>query len=59
MLGVSACSSSVELPAPSLAGDDLARCEAFVSALPDELAGLERRPVSPEDALGAAYGDLP
>ena len=28
-----------------------------MEALPDQLAGLERREVSPDEALGAAYGD--
>ena len=50
---------AVTLPAPTLGGDDAARCEAFTAALPDELAGLPRRPVEPDDALGAAYGDPP
>ena len=40
-----------------LSSDDRAACQALVDDLPDSLAGEARRPVDPEDALGAAWGD--
>lgn len=51
--------SPVQLPEPDLAPAAARQCEDFVRALPDSLAGLERRATSPDDALGAAYGDPP
>jgi hypothetical protein len=55
---LSACSGSeVPIEEHDLSGADRAACEALVDALPDTLAGELRRPVDPEDALGAAWGD--
>jgi hypothetical protein len=52
------CSSSkVPIDEPELSDADSATCEALVDDLPDTLAGELRRPVDPDDALGAAWGD--
>jgi hypothetical protein len=37
--------------------EDRAVCERLLADLPDEVAGLERRDVEPQDSLGAAWGD--
>jgi hypothetical protein len=34
-------------------------CERLLTDLPDEVAGLERRDVEPQEAFGAAWGDPP
>ena len=47
----------VDIVDQDVAGADRAACEALVGDLPDTLAGEPRRPVEPEDALGAAWGD--
>jgi hypothetical protein len=47
----------VDIVDHDLTGADRAACEALVGDLPDTLAGEPRRPVEPEDALGAAWGD--
>ena len=41
----------------SLSATDRAACAALLDALPDTLGGELRRPVDPDDALGAAWGD--
>lgn len=55
-----ACSGPVEVPAPTPAPDVAADCARFTAALPTELSTVgERREVTPESALTAAYGDPP
>ncbi len=54
-----ACGGPVEIESHDLDAADRERCEAFVADLPDTMAGEERVEVSPDDALGAAYGDPP
>ncbi len=56
---LSACGTGpVTLDPPGgLAAAQREVCEDLVAALPDEVAGLERREVDPADALGAAWGD--
>lgn len=49
----------MSIPEATGSADELARCEALVAALPEELAGLSRRTVTPAAALGAAWGDPP
>lgn len=56
-LALSGCSSSVEVAAPALEGEDLSTCEALVDDLPDELFGQERRDVSGATETAAAWGD--
>jgi len=50
-------SVAVEAPAPS--ARDRVACERILAALPDTLAGEERRSVTPADAPGTAWGDPP
>jgi hypothetical protein len=45
--------------APDATGGDAATCQSFVDDLPAELAGEERRDVTPDDAPAAAWGDPP
>lgn len=54
-----ACGSSpVAIQTPEgLPAADQQACEEFVAALPDTLAGEDKREIEPSDALGAAYGD--
>jgi uncharacterized protein DUF3515 len=47
----------VAVDAPVTSGGDRAACTAFLAALPQRLAGQERRPVTPDDAPVAAWGD--
>jgi hypothetical protein len=57
---LTACGSgevAIDSPAPD--AGDRAACERVVDALPDTLAGEEGRVVTPDDALGAAWGDPP
>lgn len=55
---LAACSpGSVTIEEPELTEPDRAACEALVDDLPETLAGESRRPVEPDDALGAAWGD--
>ena len=55
---LSACESDkVPIGSPTLEAADRAACTDLVDALPDTVADELRRPVDPEDALGAAYGD--
>lgn len=51
------CSGALEVPAPELGAADRAACEAFVTDLPDQLFGQERREVSPDSGVTAAWGD--
>ena len=52
------CSSDeVSIDEHDLSEADRAACQALVDDLPDTLAGQERRPDEPDDALGAAWGD--
>ncbi|MEZ5097645.1 MAG: DUF3515 domain-containing protein [Nocardioides sp.] len=58
--GLTACGGSkVPISSPSPPAADDAACRAFLDAVPDVLDGELRRPVDPEDALGAAWGDPP
>lgn len=55
---LTACSpAKVTIDGADLSGTDRATCEALVEDLPDTLAGELRRPIDPDDALGAAWGD--
>jgi hypothetical protein len=55
---LTSCSSSeVLIEEHDLSRADRAACSALVDDLPDTLAGELRRPVDPDDALGAAWGD--
>lgn len=55
---LSACSpEKIEVKAPELSDADARACTTLVEALPDTLAGELRRPVDPEGAPGAAWGD--
>lgn len=45
----------VDSPSPDPAAR--VRCEQLLDALPDTVADELRRPVDPDDALGAAWGD--
>jgi hypothetical protein len=49
----------VPIDSPRLDDHDRAACDALVDALPDQLAGQERRLVAPAAAPGAAWGDPP
>ena len=57
LLLASCSSSEVPIDEHDLSEADRATCKALVDDLPDTLAGELRRPVDPEDALGAAWGD--
>jgi hypothetical protein len=50
-------SGAVSIDGPSLSGRAEARCRALVDALPSAVDDQEARAVSPDDALGAAWGD--
>jgi hypothetical protein len=58
---LAACSRPVEVAAPASPEPDVAAaCGAFTGALPAELSTVgERRDVTPESDLTAAYGDPP
>jgi hypothetical protein len=49
----------VEVGTPTLRPADAATCRELVAALPVTLAGEPSRPVTPEDAPAAAWGDPP
>jgi hypothetical protein len=49
----------VEIDSPSLSGKDATGCSGLVDNLPDKVADQSRRPVTPEGAYGAAWGDDP
>lgn len=54
----SACSSgAVEIEVPRLSADESAACAELLDALPGTLFDERRRPVHPDDAPGAAWGD--
>ena len=56
--GLAGCAKEpVSIDQVTVTTDDLARCEALVAALPEELDGHDRRRVAPAAALGAAWGD--
>ena len=48
---------SVSVDTPDLSGADETACTNLVDALPDAVSDKERRPVDPEDAYAAAWGD--
>ena len=50
---------SVEIDSAALSAEDAAACSELVDSLPDTLLGELRRPVAPDDAPGAAWGDPP
>jgi hypothetical protein len=47
----------VSIPTLRLTPADQAVCQRLVNALPDELAGQDRRKTQPAAALGGAWGD--
>ena len=57
VLALAGCSSTPTIDDVELSAADRAACESLVADLPDTLAGLDRRDVEPDDALGAAWGD--
>jgi Protein of unknown function (DUF3515) len=52
-------SDQVPLDSPTPAGPDLGLCRSLIEKLPDTVDDQQRRPVDPEDASGAAWGDPP
>lgn len=57
-----ACSDDdgpVRIASSSLSKADQQACARFLDDLPDTMDGKDSRPVSPHDALGAAWGDPP
>ncbi|HYN55660.1 MAG TPA: DUF3515 domain-containing protein [Motilibacterales bacterium] len=57
---IAACARPVEVSAPSPAADVTAACAQFTAALPAGLSTVgERRDVTPDSVLTAAYGDPP
>jgi hypothetical protein len=52
-------SDKVPIESPSPGATARAGCATFLAALPNTVDDQLRRPVDPEDALGAAYGDPP
>lgn len=59
-LGLAGCGDDdVPIESPPLSPAEGAACERLVGALPDVVDGLDRRPVEPEGAYGAAWGDPP
>jgi len=50
-------SDRVPVDSPRPAAGERARCERFLDAVPDVVDDELRRPVDPDDALAAAYGD--
>jgi hypothetical protein len=58
LLAVAACApAAVSIDSPQVPAATRTVCRDLVDALPDKLAGQERRDVEPVDALGAAWGD--
>jgi hypothetical protein len=57
VLALAGCSSTPTIDDVELSAADRAACESLVADLPDTLAGVDRRDVAPDDALGAAWGD--
>jgi hypothetical protein len=57
-MAVGGCGSdAVEVDAPGLSGRAAEACEDLVADLPETVADLPRRSVTPEGAAGAAWGD--
>lgn len=57
-LALAGCGSDeVPVDSPAVSADVRAVCERLVATLPDTVSDQQRRPVDPEDALGAAWGD--
>jgi hypothetical protein len=50
-------SDQVPISATTPSPADRTRCQSLVDALPDTVSSEQRRSVSPDDALGAAWGD--
>jgi hypothetical protein len=50
-------SGEVPVDSPAVEGTERDACAALVDALPDTVSEELRRPVDPDDALGAAWGD--
>ncbi len=50
-------SGKVEVDSPELSDADARTCRKLVDALPNAVSDELRRPVEPEDAYGAAWGD--
>ncbi|WP_210648672.1 DUF3515 domain-containing protein [Nocardioides sp. SYSU D00065] len=57
LLSLTACTGTPTIDDHDVPDADRATCAALVDDLPDTLAGESRRPVEPDDALGAAWGD--
>ncbi len=58
MTAVAGCGSGpVEVEAPDLSGRAAATCRELVDDLPDTVSDQLRRPVTPEGAAAAAWGD--
>jgi Protein of unknown function (DUF3515) len=55
--GAGESGEAVSIPSPAPDAGDRAACARILTALPDSLAGERRRPITPHDALGAAWGD--
>lgn len=49
--------ATVSVDDPELSTEHAQACEDFLEALPDAVAGEARRPIEPESAPAAAYGD--
>jgi len=61
VLTLAACSSEqvpIDSPDPTSSADEAA-CRAMIDGLPDTVDDKLRRPVHPDDAWGAAWGDDP
>lgn len=58
LLSLTACSSRVDVTAPTPTAADRDRCAALVTALPDQVVQASRRTVS-APTLTAAWGDPP
>ncbi|MBA3783545.1 MAG: DUF3515 family protein, partial [Nocardioides sp.] len=50
-------SDEVTIESRDVSAADAATCRELLDDVPDTLAGELRRPVDPDDALGAAWGD--
>ena len=51
------CSGAVEIDSPDVDAATRATCEGFLNALPDTLSEQKSVEVTPDDALGRAWGD--
>ena len=55
---LSGCSAgAVDVDSPQLSGSDARACAALLDALPERIAGLSTRDISPDDAPAHAWGD--